>query len=158
MSILSDKELEDLRKWENQCIETHGYYLHALVNGAKDSFTGEICDDFIEGFCDVHSHGLELNNCRNIRIVCNYGLTNGELFTIIKILCKYIYESKDNSEHDDVSMSYNYNGTNEIVGKLIKDPDDDNVLRFIRIDVPNEYIQPQLQKLEMLTSNKGMLN
>lgn len=154
MGILTEKEIEDLRKWEDRCIEKYGYYLHALVNGEKSGITGEVCNDFIPGYCDIHSHGLEMKNIQNLRIVSDYGLSLNNLQDLMTYIvenhCNHPYKVGDSLIIHDATCNFH-------IGYFIQDPDDDTMLRLIR-DIPEDYTNLQHQKLEMLKNTKGLLN
>lgn len=144
MSI-SEKQMKELYELEESYIEKYGFYIHTTLNGEKDYFTNEVIDDYTDGFCDIHTHGLNRINHPEIRIVCCYGKNKEQLYDLINEIGLCIVNG--NAFNDDVAL---YNGPDELIGEFEKDPDEENVLRLIRFDVPDEYIKPQYAPLEML--------
>ena len=152
MSI-SEKQMKELYEWEESCIEKYGFYIHTTLNGEKDYFTNEVIDDYTDGFCDIHTHGLNRIDHPEIRIVCCYGKDKKYLYTLICSIAENIIEGKYNLNDGKEYVSKLYltiDGKDYLNGKFIKDPDEENVLRLIRFDVPDEYIKPQYAPLEML--------
>lgn len=155
MSI-TEKQMQEYKEWERKNLAKYGYYLHGIFNGIKDDINGEIDYPFVDGFCDIHTHGLNYINQPEIRIVCDYGGLNRVKILIDSLALDVIegrYVCIDNSDTDH-NLYRIVDGKDELIGQFIKDPDEEDVVRLIRFDVPEEYIEPQYVPLEMLKREK----
>lgn len=147
---MTEKQLKEYKEWVDSCMEKHGYYIHALTNDTPCSSDGKSSHDFIDGFCNVHTHGLGKSlDHKDFRFVCNHEMSLGQIQSWFEVFVKDIRNGERYNSGDTLTISDD-GKSGYLKFTFVNDCDDEDTLRVIREDIPDEFRMQQYLPLDRL--------
>jgi hypothetical protein len=140
-------------KDQNEMLKTHGWYIHCLMNGLTDRICGEICNDLIEGSCDMHTHGLNDLGCSELRIVSDY---HGHIINmkILNAIGRELVNFKIPCGIVPIPITVVVGDNMKINVTFIPDIDEPNTLRLILYFEDGTLYSNQFKSLNELYKNR----